>query len=129
MALLRRQRIFESFDDQDPAVWGKYVGNWTHHTDPNYTRFANYTYTVTTTPGSSFSLTFSGAYIIHALLSLQNTDVTLQIGSALWVYGGLLKDSDGFPSANYIVDGDSSESFNMISPWSAAYSASYHSLR
>ena len=65
MALLRRQRVYEYFDDQDPVVSGKYAGNWTHYTDPYNIHFANYTYTVTTTPGSSLSLTFSGTYVIH----------------------------------------------------------------
>ena len=60
MSLLRRQKVYEYFDDQDPVVLGKYVGSWAHYTDHNNPYFVNYTYSVTTTPGSSLSLEFSG---------------------------------------------------------------------
>ena len=60
MALLRRQSTYEYLDDQDPLLLGKYVGDWTHHTDPGNPYYTNYTYTVTTTLRSTLILNFSG---------------------------------------------------------------------
>lgn len=85
MALLRRQDVtYEVFDDQGPALYNKYQGNWSHYTNSN---FYNYTYTATPTTGTFLSFTFQG--------------------SEAWIYGGVLNinQTTGFPTANYVVDG------------------------
>ena len=64
MALLKRQAVsYEIFDDQSPALWNSYVGNWTRY---NADGFNNDTVTATPTPGASVSFSFSGARIVYA---------------------------------------------------------------
>jgi hypothetical protein len=62
MALFMRQAVsFVILDDQSPALWNSYVGNWTHC---HARGFNNDTFTSTPTPGASFSFGFSGAQIV-----------------------------------------------------------------
>lgn len=119
MGLLRRQITYTYivFDDQGPGLWGNYVGNWSHYTHQG---FSNYTFTATSTPGASLSLTFSGTYVLYVWSGLQNTDAMAQIGSQVTVTGGTFPSSDnstsGLPTANYIVDGVACESPDAIAP-------------
>jgi hypothetical protein len=65
MVLLERQADnYMVVDDQDPTLWGSYVGNWTHY---NYLNqgLNNDTVTATSTPGASLSFTFSGIQIVY----------------------------------------------------------------
>jgi len=97
MALLRRQTFtVEIYDDQSPQLENDFVGNWTRGTYGKNI-FYNNTITETPTPGSTFSVTFSG--------------------SQAWVYGGVLNNTNpdgstflGFATASYLVDGYSSGS-------------------
>jgi hypothetical protein len=66
MALIRQQITnTEVIDDQSPTLWESYVGNWTHHTKPGYN---NGTITTTSTPGASFTFTFTGTQIVDCWL-------------------------------------------------------------
>ena len=62
MPLVRSQTYtFEIFDDQGPELMKTYSEyDWTHFIDHTGS-WAEGTYTATTTPGASFSLTYEGA--------------------------------------------------------------------
>ena len=65
MASLRRQVITEIFDDQSPTLWGSFVGDWTRHDTSDFgLDYNNNTLTSTSTPGASFSFTFSGTQVV-----------------------------------------------------------------
>ena len=61
MALPRRQTTNDSdtFDDQGPALWGSFVGNWTRY-PANHSIFNNGTLTATPNIRDSLSFNFSG---------------------------------------------------------------------
>jgi hypothetical protein len=65
MVLLRKQSsTLLIYDDQGPALWGNYVGNWIHHSDPSMGLTNN---TITSTPeqGASFWFAFTGAQVFR----------------------------------------------------------------
>lgn len=93
MALSRRQTYtYEVFDDQSPTLMRTYEGNWTHYTSKGY---ENNTYSFTTTPGASFSLTFSGSQAYLYGIVKNNSDIS---GNS----------TIGLPTAEYTIDGASS---------------------
>lgn len=92
MALSRRQvHTYEIFDDQSPTMMRTYEGNWTHYNAKGY-GYENNTYTSTTTPGASFSLTFTGSIAYLYGILKNNSDIS---GNS----------SIGFPAAAYSIDG------------------------
>lgn len=97
MAFLRRQSYnFVVYDDQSPAVYNDFVGNWTRGTYLGV-GLNNDTYTATSTVGSSLTFTFSGTQVFF--------------------YGGLSDDGTNlstYPAANYVVDGSSKGSQNPV---------------
>lgn len=82
-------------DDQSPALWASYQGNWTHY---DQSGFNNNTVTATPNVGASLSVDFSG--------------------SQAWLFGAIKGNPDaegdditfGYPTANYLVDGVSAGS-------------------
>lgn len=116
MALLKRQLYsVEYFDDQSPELANSFVGNWTHTTYGEGI-FYNNTITVTETPGSTFTVTFSGTYVVCSWVCLRDADPVVDIGSQAVIYGGLLNNTNsdgttflGWPTASYVVDGISCE--------------------
>lgn len=94
MTLLNARDLSETVvDDRSPTLWNSYVGNWTKSFDGNYTKYYQGTYTATSSPGDSFSFTFSG---IQAFLGggLFNANVS-QDGHFI-----------SYPTADYLVDGN-----------------------
>lgn len=90
MALSRRQiYTYEVFDDQSPTMLRSYEGNWTHYTSEGY---QNDTYTSTTTPGASFSFTFTGSQA--GLYGTVKNNPNISGNSSI-----------GFPTAEYVIDG------------------------
>lgn len=65
MELLKRQTFtLEIYDDQSPQLIGNFEGNWTRGTY-GQDIFYNNTITETATPGSTFSVSFSGMCVIY----------------------------------------------------------------
>lgn len=61
MVLFGRQDIGQTIvDDQSLTLWNRFIGDWERYTNQNTLRYLDGTFTATTTPGSSFSITFSG---------------------------------------------------------------------
>ena len=86
MSFAKRQGVsFITFDDQSVELWSSYVGNWTHYN--NVQGFNNNTVTLTPTPGSSLSFSFTGMRIVSLpfiLLCLMTLGGNRDSGMALW---------------------------------------------
>lgn len=121
MALTRRQNITSNyviFDDQSPALWDSYVGNWARDDHLSSTYYNN-TLTATSTPGDSFTFTYTGTHVIGSWLSYVVLTL-LGIGSYAILVGSLSNATTtegnkfflSYPTADYIVDGVICESPN-----------------
>ena len=119
MMLLSNRDVSQTYvDDQSPTLSNSYVGHWTRYHDGNYTKWYLGTYTATSTPGDSFSFTFSGTPVIYDRFCFRGTDAMTEIGIQAALYGGLSNSNvseDGsfisYPTADYLLDGSPGESF------------------